>query len=141
MLSLLIGALFSKVYASPFITTWKVKEDKELCFKLKGNATISWYKKGNPSIKGKDVLDKNSCLSLPDTGVYVIEIENLTGFRSTKSHASQLISIDQWGATQWEELDSAFAGCENMQGLAKDIPDLTKVSSLAYMFRSAESFN
>lgn len=53
----------------------------------------------------------------------------------------KLVSIDQWGITQWQALDQAFFGASNMIYNATDVPDLSQVTSLRGMFTGASSFN
>lgn len=47
----------------------------------------------------------------------------------------KLISVDQWGSQPWVSMAAAFSGCSNLSLSASDSPDLTGVSSTAYMFR------
>jgi len=54
---------------------------------------------------------------------------------------NKIISIDQWGDQQWSSMNKAFYGCTNLAGQASDIPDLTNVTDLSWMFYSASSFN
>ncbi len=46
----------------------------------------------------------------------------------------KILSVDQWGTSQWQYLQNAFNGCSNMVLKAGDIPDLSQVTSLGYMF-------
>ena len=55
--------------------------------------------------------------------------------------ASKLISIDQWGSNRWASMASAFRGASNMEYNAADTPDLSDVTDMSYMFRSAASFD
>ena len=54
--------------------------------------------------------------------------------------ASKLVSIDQWGSSQWASMDSAFEGASNMIYNATDAPDLSGVTDMSEMFHDA-SFN
>ena len=55
--------------------------------------------------------------------------------------ADKLTSVDQWGTIEWESMNSAFEGADNMVLDATDAPDLTKVNSMAEMFKNANAFN
>ncbi len=55
--------------------------------------------------------------------------------------AAKIQSIDQWGSQEWTSMESAFAGCINLTGLAEDIPNLSKVSTTERMFAGATNFN
>ena len=53
----------------------------------------------------------------------------------------KLLEIQNWGTTQWSSMHAAFRGCANMIGTFTDAPDLTNVTSMVAMFRSAHIFN
>jgi len=59
----------------------------------------------------------------------------------TPENAEKLRSIDQWGAIQWESMDSAFQGAVNMTYSAADEPNLSDVISMLAMFADARVFN
>ena len=52
----------------------------------------------------------------------------------------KLIEIVQWGTIAWENMNSAFEGCENLKITASDEPDLSGVSSMSQMFKEATNF-
>ncbi|NER17966.1 BspA family leucine-rich repeat surface protein [Spongiivirga citrea] len=76
-------------------------------------------------------------------GIYTVEITgdfpaiyfNNTGDRQ------KIIEILSWGNIEWESMENAFFGCENLNFDAIDNPDLSRVTSLKNMFRNASSFN
>ncbi|MES2836771.1 MAG: BspA family leucine-rich repeat surface protein [Bacteroidota bacterium] len=49
-------------------------------------------------------------------------------------NCNRLIDVEQWGTTSWTSMQSAFAGCANLQISATDVPNLTGVSNMSYMF-------
>ena len=51
------------------------------------------------------------------------------------------MSIDHWGAIEWESMEGAFYGALNMVYNATDVPDLSGVDSIRSMFRFAKKFN
>ncbi|MDC6363319.1 MULTISPECIES: BspA family leucine-rich repeat surface protein [Flavobacteriaceae] len=53
---------------------------------------------------------------------------------------NKLLSVDQWGINQWTSMERAFYGCENLQVLAEDVPDLTRAWSMFSMFAFCTSF-
>ena len=53
------------------------------------------------------------------------------------TYRNKLISVDQWGAIQRTSMDNAFQGCENLQILATDTPNLSNVTSMVSMFYGA----
>ena len=54
---------------------------------------------------------------------------------------NKILSIDQWGGSEWTSFQVSFSGCENLQILASDAPDLSTVTSMAGMFREATVVN
>ena len=57
------------------------------------------------------------------------------------SNAVKLVSIDQWGDVQWESMHRAFYRASNMIYNAADVPDLSDVRDMSFMFGSASSFD
>ncbi len=74
------------------------------------------------------------------TGIYEVSISgDFPGINfnvASSDEKERLVSIEQWGNQEWESLESAFDGCSNMVCNATDVPNLSKVTSLASMFRS-----
>ena len=90
-----------------------------------------------------------------DTGTFIIRIRgqfprivfgrdiwysNVRKFPAIRDHF-KLISIDQWGATAWEDMHSAFVECENLLYNAVDVPNLSKGPRLIATFRGCLKFN
>ncbi|MCC7031128.1 MAG: BspA family leucine-rich repeat surface protein, partial [Chitinophagaceae bacterium] len=48
----------------------------------------------------------------------------------------RLLNVEQWGAVPWSNMQTAFSGCNNMNCTASDIPDLSGVTDMSYMFDS-----
>ncbi|QWX83192.1 BspA family leucine-rich repeat surface protein [Cellulophaga sp. HaHaR_3_176] len=53
----------------------------------------------------------------------------------------KIIEILSWGTIQWQTMENAFFGCENLNFDAIDSPNLSQVTSLKNMFRECKSFN
>src|SRR5690606_19186578 len=54
---------------------------------------------------------------------------------------NKLISVDQWGAVQWQSMSRSFAGLENLEINATDAPNLSQVTDLSYMFYGSPKVN
>ncbi len=130
----------------PFITTWKtdnpgVSEDNQITIPTfvgeTYNYTIDW---GDGTSDTNITGDITHTYSSP--GVYQISISGIFPriyfndfFADTAANDSdKLITVEQWGTIEWSSMESAFAGCENLNVLATDIPDLSAVNSLHSMF-------
>lgn len=52
---------------------------------------------------------------------------------------SKLLFVNQWGNQAWSSMDNAFWGCQNMDVVATDIPNLTNITSVRLMFKDCAS--
>jgi surface protein len=82
-------------------------------------------------------------------GTYTIRIKDNTGngtgfpriYFSKDGDVQKLISIDQWGTSKWVSMGAAFWGATNMTMKATDIPDLSNVTDMSFMFANTSAFN
>lgn len=82
-------------------------------------------------------------------GIYTISIEDNTGvgtgfpriYFSNGGDRDKLLTIEKWGAGHWTSMANAFMGCSNLAGQASDMPNLSNVTDVSYMFSLATSFN
>ncbi|MBC6408967.1 MAG: BspA family leucine-rich repeat surface protein, partial [Ekhidna sp.] len=54
--------------------------------------------------------------------------------------AGQIRSVEKWGDIQWTSMKEAFAGCDNLTFNASDVPNLSNVTDMSFIFAKA-SFN
>ena len=153
----LFGAIPSKIEnTAPFITTWKTDNPGVSCsscitIPTTGggyNYDVDWENDGvydDFGVSGDITHDYGT------PGTYQVAIRGnfpriyFNNFPGTSgspiSDAEKLLSIDQWGDIAWASMNNAFSGCINLAGQAVDVPDLTSVTDMAYMFYRASSFN
>jgi surface protein len=76
-------------------------------------------------------------------GTYTIQITGTFPriYFNNAGDKDKLLSIDNWGTNAWASMERAFNGCSNMNVCATDAPDLSGVTSTAYMFARAASLN
>lgn len=77
-------------------------------------------------------------------GIYTVSISGSftqIRFSGPDSDSEKLLTIEQWGDTEWTSMLSAFSGCSNLTINATDVPDLSNVTNMAYMFSDCTSFN
>jgi len=92
-------------------------------------------------------LSDEETITLPSSGVYVLEVipKEVNGFNriafDNKGDNDKILDTKQYGGVVWSSFENAFYGCENMLTTATDIPDLSSVTSMRYMFRDATSAN
>ena len=59
----------------------------------------------------------------------------------TGDNKTKIKTVEQWGSIKWGSMEGAFNGAENLTVPAVDAPDLTKVTSMRFMFQNASVFN
>lgn len=52
-----------------------------------------------------------------------------------------LTNVTQWGVVPWASMENAFRGCENLQISATDVPNLSEVTSMFWMFKGCSILN
>jgi surface protein len=141
----------------PFITSWQT--DTSFGFSDNNQITIGTQGDGyNYRIDwGDGHVDENVTGDITHTydvaGLYTVSISGDfpqlyfeaqvydDGDTYFYSDHRKLRSIEQWGDIQWRSMHRAFAGCENVIVNATDVPDLSGVSDMSYMFSGADNFN
>lgn len=132
-----------------FVTTWETTTAGEtihigLSLEYAYNFQINWGD-GQVSSATAQIGQAAAIFHQYETpGVYKASIIGVfpaiyIGFEGSSSQS--LKSIEQWGSIEWQTMHKAFHGCENMLYNATDLPDLTNVEDLSYMFYGASSFN
>ncbi len=76
-------------------------------------------------------------------GIYTIGISGVfpSIYFNDSGDRNKIIEILSWGAIQWQTMENAFFGCENINFDAIDSPNLSQVTSLKNMFRRCLLFN
>ncbi|MEA1784998.1 BspA family leucine-rich repeat surface protein, partial [Arenibacter sp. GZD96] len=102
------------------------------------NYTVDW---------GDGTTDTNLTGSSTHTytapGMYTVRISGVFPaiYFNNAGDRRKIIEILSWGNIQWQSMEDAFYGCENLNFDAIDSPDLSQVTSLRNMFRRCSSFN
>jgi len=80
-------------------------------------------------------------------GTYILEVTpkevnpfNIIKFNNVED-TLKITDIKQWGEVAWSSFNDAFYGCNNMKVTATDVPNLSNVTNMRYMFRNASSAN
>jgi len=136
---------------SEFISVWKTdnpgpSDDFSIVIPLAAESyydfDINW---GDNSLEsfvglGADLIVAHTYTNI---GTYSVSIEGIFPriYFNFSGDRQKLLTVNQWGAISWESFDSAFRGCSSLEVSALDTPDLTNVTSLRRMFRSASVFN
>jgi surface protein len=133
---------------SPFVTTWTVSSgDLNIILNIPGfydyNFSINWGDgQGNTGVT--QTISHN--YSTP--GTYTVEIIGVYPYFSLCESPSELCdnarklsTVESWGNQKWQLMHSSFKAARNFTMPATDIPDLSQVTNMSYMFSSAETFN
>jgi hypothetical protein len=94
-----------------------------------------------------DNLSGEQTITLPSSGVYDLEIKakEVNGFNRIQFNSGgdklKITDIKQWGNIIWSSFNTAFRNCSNMLVTATDIPNLSFVTNLNFMFESATLAN
>ena len=132
----------------PFVTTWKtdnpgVSSATSIAIPTKGlgyDYDVDWNNDGIYDTLG---VTGDITHNYGTPGVYTIRIRgSFPSIRFAGSgDAAKLIKILFWGNIEWESMEGAFAGCENLELYALDAPDLRRVTSTRNMFRDCKAMN
>lgn len=78
-----------------------------------------------------------------DVVTLTMEPTNLRGFNmsSNSSHRANLSKVTQWGSVPWTFLSYGFYECVNLTITATDAPNLSGLTSLAFMFYGCAAMN
>ena len=163
--SILLPHAYAQTYNSAaFVTTWNVTGERvgsnsncaDVSFNIDvtagGQATIDWGDGGSPSTYDESgQVSHFYCHdsdSATDKSAAIIISGDLEHFYfhyidpvRTNNSPQLLLSIDQWGDTQWSSMNYMFKGAVNMRYEADDTPDLSAQPSVHNMFSNARSFN
>ncbi len=127
-----------------FVTTWKTTmANEEIVIGTNGNLTydytIDW---GDGTVEEIGTSDRPSHVYASAGNHTVAILGQFPAIVMFESASSELLlSLDQWGSIQWESMNGAFGTCQNMTYKATDIPDLSQVTDMSYIFYNASSFN
>ncbi len=148
---ILLFCYFASSAQSAFITSWKTNnpgtsDSTSITIPIyKGgnyiyNYNIDW---NNDGIYDEFGIQDSIVHDFGTPGVYTIRIKgNFPRIHfNNEGDKAKIIDIAQWGDVQWQSLNSAFLGCENLNISALDAPDLSQVSDLTAIFRLCTSFN
>ena len=137
-----------EIQTMPFVSIWNTEQtgtsaDNQITIPTDPaftnyNYTVDW---GDGMMNTGVTGDITHTYATPDTytvsitGTFPAIFFNGTGDRR------KIIEITSWGNIQWQSMENAFYGCQSLNFDAIAAPDLSQVTSLKNMFRSATLFN
>lgn len=150
----------------PFVTTWKtdmpdqewkILYPKNIAFFLpksfEYDFLIDWGDGNKERIRrGRLQEEWNILHEYNSPGVYTVTISGkFPTFRTAGGTykpnspdnltAHKLLTVEKWWTNKWEMLNATFLSANNMKIMATDIPNLSQVDNMSFMFELASSFN
>ena len=129
-------------FTNAFITTWETTGINEsITIPTTGDGysyAVDW---------GDGIVETgftgNATHEYDTAGTYTVRIigDFLRIYFNSSSDRNKIRTIEQWGSIAWDSMESAFRRCENLEVKATDSPDLSNVTSLAYMFSQCSSLD
>ncbi|UJH66977.1 BspA family leucine-rich repeat surface protein [Allomuricauda sp. SCSIO 65647] len=124
----------------PFITTWQTTTANEtITIPTLGagyNYTVDWGDASQPTDETGDATH-----TYINPGTYTVSISGDFPriIFNNAGDKEKILFINQWGDIQWTSMSRAFSGCQNLDVVASDAPNMESVTSLDYMFNSCRS--
>lgn len=131
---------------SPFITTWDtsregISNNNQISLFVEGSYNYYWEAKSDPSINGSGSHTDDLTITFPNSGIYELHVTPSGADPFHRFHFMgdsdtwKLIGVEQWGDVQWSSCQFMFFSTRNLHTIeASDVPDLSRVGSLRFMF-------
>ncbi len=76
-------------------------------------------------------------------GTYTIRIRGTFPYMGFNNGGDKdkILSVNKWGNIAWTSMRGMFHGCSNIVFIATDVPDLSNVTDMGFMFADAVNFN
>jgi len=143
-----IEVVVSNYTSGAFVTTWKTNNagtsnSTSITIPTTGtgyNYDVDW---NNDGIFEQTGITGNVTHDFGASGTYTIQIRGTFPriYFAYNGDRNKILSVEQWGDNVWSSMSSAFAGCLNLVINATDIPNLSSVANMSYMFQNASSLN
>ncbi len=141
----------SSLSQNSFISTWKTDNSGascNTCLTIPAN-TLDYVYSYDIDWENDGVFDEfgitgDATHDYTTAGTYQVAIRGNYPhlfFNTGVEDNDKLISVDQWGDIEWLSMHKSFFHCDNMNILAADVPDLSQVNDMSFIFDSALSFN
>ena len=138
----------SKAQVTDFVTRWKtdnpgVSATNQVKLRFQNNISLNYRVNWGDGNISSNVTANEITHTYAVPGTYTIRLSGvLNSLWFDGGHDRlKLLSIQQWGNTEWETFSNSFSGCENMVLTATDRPLLGFGCNLFGMFKDCKSFN
>ena len=140
----------STLDSTPFISEWNTGGSTTISIPTAVGTSydysIYWEKISDPDING-------TLSGGYGTGTTITGLEPFTDYRieisgvfpqirfNNAGDRTKIRNITQWGSIAWQSMQYSFYGCTNLNISATDVPDLSNVTNMTYMFGDCTSLN
>jgi surface protein len=151
---LLLGLTFflvQEIKAQPFVTVWDLatpgSSPTEITFGVGTIGVVNYTWETIPagtSGSGTFTGSTATITGLPAWSTIRLSIDSAYFKRiviNLGPDKDRLIDVEQWGSIRWSSMQNAFRGCTFLQCSAIDIPNLSFVTSMEYMFNNCSYLN
>jgi surface protein len=135
-----------------FVTVWDMSKHNDYWNPgndIMFNSTITpgksvdyfWSASGGSTGRGTITEGSEVRISVPANEIITLNLKPsyLKGFSVHLYNYERIIDVSQWGIAEWNEIRQAFNKCINMNVTATDIPDLSMVRDMSWMFSDCKS--
>ncbi len=150
VVTLLLMAVFNThAQSEAFITTWHTGDDGYITIPTNNDYTYDYHivvadAETNTILAERDARSTVSFYGLPGSTYVTVSITGTFPAIRTSPESfmgTKIISIDQWGSIEWQDMKSAFYRCILLSYNATDTPNLSNVTDMSNMFGAANGFN
>ncbi len=132
-----------------FITTWRTTNPGTSCNSCitipthsgsTYNYDVDW---NNDGIYDEIGLTASVTYDFGTAGTYSVGVRGIFPriYFNDEGDKNKLTRIEQWGSNRWESMEQAFEGCSFLDFGDIPAPDLSRVTSMRFMFSGAENLS
>ena len=128
----------------PFVTTWQTATAEE-SITIYTNSDETGY---NYTIDWGDGVTTTGLTGdashiYTEAGTYTVSIigDFPAIYQYNRINTAELLTIESWGDIAWKNMKFAFDDCNTMTYNATDVPNLSSVTDMSFMFSGASNFD
>ncbi len=144
---IVVRSISGSVNPAHFITTWRTTVPGEsIDIQTTGDGYNYNVDCDNDGIIDHSNQTGDTRCSYPQPGIHTVVISGdfpriyINNATAPDNNKDKILTVEQWGSQQWRSMKNAFLGAQNLEVVAADRPDLSRVTDMINMFRDASSF-
>ncbi len=147
VIPVLVRSISGNVNRDHFITTWQTTAPGEsIDIPTTGDGYNYNVDCDNDRIIDHSNQTGNTRCRYEQPGIHTVVISGdfpriyINNATAPDNNKDKILTVEQWGSQQWRSMENAFYGAQNLEVVAADRPDLSRLTSMRGMFRDASSF-